>query len=87
MQQNKDSPSQSVNKDESVSAVPNDRKVSQELAAKRRERPPLRYTEDFTTPSELKLDVIGVVRSPYKVSYDLFLKSNLSHLTLFYVTY
>lgn len=35
-------------------------------AAHRRERPPLRYTEDFETPASVTLDVIGVIRSPYK---------------------
>lgn len=43
------------------------RTVTPHVAAKRRERPPLRYTEDFATPSAVSLDVIGVVRSPYKV--------------------
>lgn len=43
------------------------RHVTPQAAAKRRERPPLRYTEDFKTPSSISLDVIGVVRSPYKV--------------------
>lgn len=43
------------------------RTVTPQAAAKRRERPPLRYTEDFDTPSTVNLDVIGVVRSPYKV--------------------
>lgn len=36
--------------------------------AKRRSRPPLNYTNDFETPSSVSLKVIGVVRSPYKVS-------------------
>lgn len=43
------------------------RKVSEEAAAKRRGRPPLSYTEDFDTPGSVQMDVIGVVRSPYKV--------------------
>lgn len=34
--------------------------------ARRRHRPPLQYTEDFNTPQQVTLDVIGVVRSPYK---------------------
>lgn len=45
-----------------------DRKVTEHTAAKRRTRPPLRYTEDFETPTTVQLNVIGVVRSPYKVS-------------------
>ena len=82
MQQNGKCPSQSDNSDQSVPIVPDDRKVSQQLAAKRRERPPLRYTEDFATPSELNLDVIGVVRSPYKVCYNPFSKQSISfHIT------
>lgn len=50
-------------------AVDDSRTVTPHVAAKRRERPPLRYTEDFATPSTVSLDVIGVVRSPYKVSF------------------
>lgn len=41
--------------------------ITPEAAAKRRGRPPLRYAEDFETPSSVALSVIGVVRSPYKV--------------------
>lgn len=50
-------------------AVDESRTVTSHVAARRRERPPLRYTEDFATPSTVSLDVIGVVRSPYKVSF------------------
>lgn len=41
--------------------------LSEQEAKKRRERVPLRYTEDFETPTSVTLDVIGVVRSPYRV--------------------
>lgn len=47
------------------------RTLTTEAAAKRRERPPLRYTEDFATPSNVTLNVIGVVRSPYKVCHPI----------------
>lgn len=51
------------------------RKVTPHVAAKRRERPPLRYTQDFPTPTTVSLDVIGVVRSPYKVRPDKLIPS------------
>ena len=41
--------------------------MEQELsAARRRERPPLRYAHDFSTPASVTLTTIGTVRSPYK---------------------
>lgn len=55
-------PSSSANVQQDAARI-----VTPHVAAKRRERPPLRYTEDFETPSAVNLDVIGVVRSPYKV--------------------
>lgn len=53
--------------DRASDTVDPSRKVTPHLAAKRRERPPMSYTDDFQTPSSVSLDVIGVVRSPYKV--------------------
>ena len=45
------------------------RAVAPHVAARRRERPPLSYTDDFQTPDTVNLNVIGVVRSPYKVCW------------------
>ncbi len=49
---------------------------------RRRERPPLRYTEDFETPKEVSLDVIGVVRSPYKERFGTPRQPNVTQHTL-----
>lgn len=62
-------------------AIPSERSVSDAPAivtgkagAKRRSRPPLDYTNDFETPTSIDMNVIGVVRSPYKVSESMQLQ-------------
>lgn len=56
--------------------------ISEESARRRRGRPPLRYTEDFQTPDEVKLKVIGVVRSPYKERFGTPRQPNVTANTL-----
>eukprot|EP00737_Agarophyton_chilense_P001336 gb/GEZJ01001498.1/.p2 GENE.gb/GEZJ01001498.1/~~gb/GEZJ01001498.1/.p2 ORF type:complete len:253 (+),score=27.58 gb/GEZJ01001498.1/:1831-2589(+) len=67
---------------DTLSPPPSSRKISEHLAAKRREKPPMRHTEHFETPHTVTMRTIGVVRSPYKERFGTPRQPNVTQNTL-----